>query len=355
MGRALTFRTAGLVVAAAFGLSLVGFSSVAQALGGFSVRPGRSNPADPVTRAYFKPTLRAGGSTVQSVIVANSGSTSVALRVYPVDGLTGQTTGTVYANRRDPVRKAGRWVTLGVSRITVPAGQQLSVPFVVRVPRSATAGDHVAGIAFEVATPKTSPGRFRIKEVIREVIGVQVRVPGRAAPQITLGAVKLMALPGTPVASVVVDLGNRGLKLCKPTLAVSLRGPHGYRHSVKRALDTVLPGDTVAYPLPWPGMLHGGKYAASTSAGCDGQHVARLASMRLGKTLGVAQGTRPGASSGSGGIPTWAVILIALAGLGVGVAATQLHTAKRHRTALVEAERRAPSATPDAESHSASS
>src|ERR1700749_1942775 len=65
----------------------------------FSVRPGHFDPADPVQRAYFKHAAPPGQSFSDDVVVTNAASVPVTLRVYPVDGLTGQTSGAVYANR----------------------------------------------------------------------------------------------------------------------------------------------------------------------------------------------------------------------------------------------------------------
>lgn len=340
MRSVISKRTASLVAAAAMAATLLlGGLASAAGVGGFSVRPAHSDPADPATRAYFKPVVRAGGSFSDSVIVANTGGAPLRLLTYPVDGLTGQTTGTVYANRRDRVRKAGAWVGMSTSRITVAAGQQVSVPFTIRVPMQAKAGDHVAGIAFEDASPRISGQGFRITEIIREVIGVQIRVPGNAAPRLALGAVKLKTLPGTRLASVVVGIGNRGLTLCRPTLAVLLEGPHRYRRGVARQLDTVLPGDTVAYPLPWPGTLRTGKYAARTSASCKGRHVARRATVVLGKTLGPSAGTpaRQAGAATPGGLPWWLLIAVALGGIGAGVALGRIRSVKARRPGPVPA------------------
>jgi hypothetical protein len=333
-------RTVSLVAAATVALSLpFGVTAFAVGLGGFSVRPAHSDPADPATRAYFKPLVPRGGSFSDSVIVSNTGVTPLQLLTYPVDGLTGQTTGTVYANRRDRIRKAGAWVKLGTSRVTVAPGQQVSVPFIVRVPRSAKAGDHVAGIAFEEAHRRTSGAAFRITVVIREVIGIQIRVPGKAAPSLALGGVRLKPLPGTRVASVVVGIGNRGLALCKPTLAVWLEGPHRYRRGFVRPLDTVLPGDTVAYPLPWPGTLRNGKYLAKVSASCEGHHVARRATVALGKSLGAGPSTpvRRAGSATLGGIPWWLLAAVALGGVGAGVALGRIRSVKARRSGAVPA------------------
>jgi hypothetical protein len=338
MGGETSIRTGRLALSVAvWGLLFLGLTTTAQAVGSFSVRPAQSNPAEPVTRAYFKPLAKPGASFSQAVIVSNNGSSTVHLLVYAVDGLTGQTTGTVYGDRGDRVRKAGLWVRAGISQISVPAGREVSVPFTVRVPRRAKPGDHVAGIAFQDATQHTSSGSFRITEIFREVIGIQIRVPGRAFPRLALGGVQLRALPGTPLASVVVVLGNRGLKLCKPRLAVSLRGPHGYHGRVVRVLDTVLPGDTVDYPLPWPGRLRHGSYAASAIASCQGHRVARVATVQLGKSLGVVVASPRAGSTRRGAVPAWVFVLVALAGLGIGVVLTHMRMARRHRAALAAA------------------
>ena len=73
-------RTARLVLSvAAMSLVLFGFSAAAQAMGSYSVRPGQSNPAEPVTRAYFKPLITPGGSITQTVIISNTGASTLRL------------------------------------------------------------------------------------------------------------------------------------------------------------------------------------------------------------------------------------------------------------------------------------
>src|SRR5438132_10005591 len=168
MGGETSMRPARLVMSlAATGLAFLILSAAAQAMGSFSVRPGQSDPAEPVTRAYFKPLLAPGGSISQTVIVSNPGASTVHLLVYPVDGLTGQTTGTVYGNRSDRLRKAGLWVKPDLSQLGVPAGREVSVPFTVHVPSGAKPGDHVAGIAFEDADHRTSRGPVQLTENFR--------------------------------------------------------------------------------------------------------------------------------------------------------------------------------------------
>jgi Bacterial protein of unknown function (DUF916) len=265
-------RLAATRLAAACALSFVALVGRAWPAAGasqgptFSVGPANPDPNDPLSRSYFRPELAPGSSTTETVDVSNTGDAPVDLLVYPVDGLTGTTSGTVYANRADPRQKAGTWLTASVSSLTVPPHQVQTVPFRIDVPPTATPGDHVAGIAFENAHPTRASG-FSVTEVIREVIGVQVRVPGPGQFQLHIDSLGFAVPPAVPVASVIVRLGNSGNRLGQPLILVTLHGPNNYVKSVKRQLDTVLPGDTISYPLAWPTALPAGAYTITVIGG----------------------------------------------------------------------------------------
>ena len=246
LGRARLCGIIALIVA-------VAVPAAAQAAGTltFSVRPGHYDPADPATRAYFKRQVAPGQSFADDVIVSNGGSAPLALRVYPVDGLTGQTSGAVYANRGQRRRKAGAWIRTSVSSVVVPAHAEATIHFVGVVPAGTAPGDHLAGIAFQNAHVTTSAGSFRVREILREVVGVLIRVPGPARARLRLGPMALRTLPGTRLGSVVVGIADVGRLLCKPTLSVTLVSP-GRRLRLTRRLDTILPGDRIAYPLDPP-------------------------------------------------------------------------------------------------------
>jgi hypothetical protein len=313
----------GLAVALAAASCLSAGAQAAPAIGGFSVRPAEINPANPVTRAYFVPTVAPGQGLTQHVVVTNSGSTVLRLRVYGVDGLTGVTSGAVYANRGVRVRKAGRWVRPAGSLVTIAPRAQRQVAFTIRVPRSAAAGDHLAGIAFENAVrPRRSRGRFAVIEVLRSVVGVEIEVPGRAQPRVRLQGMSFKALPGTEIPSVLVGLANSGGRLCKPTLALSLGRPGGRTRTVVRRLDTILPGDAIPYPFPWPTPLKAGSYALTARASACGARQTLHRTARLGRTLG-GTSSHPGlvaasAPASTSGTPWLPIIAVGLGGVAAG-------------------------------------
>jgi hypothetical protein len=284
--------------------------------GGFSVRPAHVDPADPATRSYFKAVIAPGQSYVDQVLVGNTSDTPIDLVVSPVDGLTGATSGAVYANRQDPVAKTGAWVLPNVATLRVGPHSETAVGFGVRVPADATPGDHLAGIAFEDAKPHTSGQRFSVTEIIRAVIGVLIQVPGSAQFRPDITTVELAPLPGVGTSAVMIGLSNNGSKLGKPGLAVSIDGPAAYHRSMSRQLDTLLPGDTIPFPFAWPDTLQAGDYniVVTVIGGVD--PVVFRTRVHLGTTLPARRTPKPSAHHTDRGL-SW--LLLAATGLGGGL------------------------------------
>jgi len=311
----------GMACAAA-AASLPAPAGAAPAIGGFSVRPAESNPGNPATRAYFVQSLAPGSYVRDEVVLSNLSSRPMRLRVYPVDGVTGVTSGAVYTNRGTTLRKAGRWVRTDISLVSLAPHAQSLVPFVVGVPATGTPGDHLAGIAVENTHHQTSQGRFAVTEIVRAVVGVEIEVPGGAAPQLTLRGTSLKALPGTRIPSVIVDLANIGRRLCKPLLTVGLTGSGAPRLVVQRRLDTILPGDAIPYPLPWPRPLGSGSYRETASASGCGHRVRMSRVVSLSSPLSGTTANPGYVATPTGGTPWWLIALVGLAGLAAGVGLT---------------------------------
>jgi hypothetical protein len=323
---------------------------------GFSASPATVDPNDPLTRSYFRPVVTPGSTVGEGVIVADTGDAPVDLYVYPVDGLTGTTSGTVYGNRSDPRQKAGLWLTAGASTLTLQPHQRQLLLFVIKVPADATPGDHVAGIAFENAHPSTGTG-IAVTEVIREVLGVQMRVPGPSGFHLHLASVGFSVPPAAPAASVVVRLGDDGNRLGQPVLNVTLHGPNGFTDQITRQLDTLLPGDTIDYPIVWPHPLPAGAYSFTVSqVGAPGvvlTGTAQLSSAQPGlpKTTLAPAGPAPSPALGQPPVAThssstsgpW-LLLIAFLGGAVVFAAGAFTAVGLARRSRRSAQQRHPSA-----------
>lgn len=249
-----------LVALAVLG-ALLAMPSGAAANGGVGFRP---DPASPVgmDAGYLRVTAAPGASATGSFIATNTSAAAASLQIYPADGLTGTTTGVVYGD--EAARDAGAWVTPSQTAVTVGGASEQPVSFTVRVPANASAGDHVASVVLQ-----QRKGGGSVSQVVRNVVPVLINVPGGAGPQIRLDKVEIGRLPGTAASAVTVGLRNDGNRMCRPQLSVALTGGRESGQAVTRQLDTILPGDAVPYPLPWPRALAAGTYEVRVVAtGC---------------------------------------------------------------------------------------
>ena len=119
-----------------------------------------------------------------------------------------------------------------------------------------------------------------------------------------------LSVNGTPVSAVA----DNGQKLVRPLLNVSFKGPAGYRRTLTRKLDTILPGDTIAYPYVWPDDLAAGDYRVTVVATNGSERETVTALLHLGTKL---RGTHKQVIARASSVPyplsPAALILIALA------------------------------------------
>jgi hypothetical protein len=282
--RILRVLIAALIVALIAAAGGVATAETAYIPGTFTARPVRTGPTDASTHGYFTLVLSSGQSATRQLLISNPAAAPLKLLVSGVDGVTGQTSGAVYKNRQDQVKKAGRWLTSFARSLTVAGGSSRTLDFTVTVPPKTIPGDHLAGIAVENSVTKTTGKGFRIKEVLRTVVGVLIRVPGSAGFRPRIDSVKLQKLPGPRVGAVTVRLRDSGRALGKPVLTVALQGPRHYKKTIHRTLDTLLPGDAISYPLAWPDNLPAGKYRIKATLVGN----ARTATMTVDVTLGTS-------------------------------------------------------------------
>lgn len=286
-------------------------------LGGFSARA-LDDDKQPMVQTYFTAVRNAGSKFVGHLQVTNSSQESARLHVYGVDGLTGTTSGTVYANMDDPKKAVGKWITPERDIVRLAPKSSTVVDFTVKIPDGVEPGDHVGGVALESVDKPKSEGNFAVTEIIRVAVAVQIRIRGEAATSMEITNLGLEALPGTQLPSVTVGIKNTGRLLCKPKLAVTLAQGDNTLGTVNRDLDTVLPGKEIPYPLAWGTALPAGKYNASVVLSGCGPQSTRTAELELTTDL-EGTPTNPGTNlkqaEKSKGIPWWVLVLVAIAAL----------------------------------------
>ena len=255
--------------------------SAAPALAGgssFAVRPVTYTPSNPVTQSYFVIAARPGQVIHSEVRITNAGSAAGTALVYGVDATTGATSGAVYLSRTTPRRDVGRWLRLGVARVTLAPGESRIVPFTLVVPAHVRSGDHLGGIVAEnlaVDGAKAAGGKgggsFRIRVRHLTIVAVQLALPGPRIEKFALTGVAYGRMGAYP--TLVLKLLNSGTVMLKPRVTVRLTNTKGAvleRRTVE--LDTFLPGTAIAYPLLLRENLSPGTYRAMVQI-AYGDHV----------------------------------------------------------------------------------
>ena len=213
----------------------------------FSIRPISGD------RGFFVFPARRGATLQGSVRIVNTGAKAGTVRLYPVDGTTGATSGAVYLGREAPRRGVARWVKLALSRLTLAPGQDRIVSFSVRVPRRVRGGHHLGGIVaenLELTGGASAPQRGGLQIRVRHlsIVAVQVNVPGRAIPALSFRGVKPRVSASYEV--LYLTLRATGNVLVRPRLSARVTNMKG-RIVARRTLqlDTFVPKTTIRYPL----------------------------------------------------------------------------------------------------------
>ena len=158
-------------------------------------------------------------------------------------------------------RGTSRWLELSRSRVRLPAGGVVDVPFSVRVPTSARSGEHFAGVVAFQRPPQAKDGgpKFQLRFVSRVAVTVQVTVPGPRRPALELKDKRVAIAPTG--ASLALDLRNSGNTLIPKTtgrVTVRQKGRDLFNRSVQ--IDAFVPDTGVTYTVPWKGVPVEGEY-----------------------------------------------------------------------------------------------
>ncbi len=217
-------------------------------------------------RGYFIFPLAAGTAGTGAVIVSNVGTASGTVRLFTTDATTGRTTGTVYETNRTPTR-AGSWVKLDSTSVTLAPGAHRQVGFTVHVPAGTPPGEWVGGIVAEaarqVATSKPK-NKTNVQIKIRDltIVAVESKVPGPGVVDFRIGTVAAGGRSG--FQQLFVRFASQGNVLLKPTGRVSVIDSNNkVVQTLPFTMDTFLPQTAIDYPILLKTALRAGHYHAA--------------------------------------------------------------------------------------------
>jgi hypothetical protein len=214
---------------------------------------------------YFVYSLPPGSVQQGGVIISNSGTATGTVKLFAADATTGRTTGTVYLTDRKATR-AGAWISLSSTSLTLKPGQHQTVHFTVRVPANEKPGQWVGGVVAETSRQVTGPKtkqKASVQIKIRDltIVAVQVNVPGPPVLGFKIGGVSTGGQRG--FQEVVTHIANTGNLLVKPTGSVTVLNKQGaVLQLLTFKMDTFLPQTAIDYPLLLKKALPPGDYSA---------------------------------------------------------------------------------------------
>ncbi len=151
----------------------------------------------------------------------------------------------------------GSWVTLGAEAITVPANSDLSVPFRLNVPLTATPGDYAGGIIIQSppiqgeTTTSTGDAALRLDVIQRQGVRIYLTVAGNATTRLSHGGLN-WERSGDAV-SFTLPIQNTGNTILYPKASLSLNSVIGATTELQfETPESILPGATLTLQATLP-------------------------------------------------------------------------------------------------------
>lgn len=218
-------------------------------------------PADGTPRQAFELELDPGSSHEDAVLVRNRGLEPITVDVWATDAVTTPAGDLGLLLAEQSPRFAGAWITPEVSRVTIGARDEVTVPFTLDVPSNEQPGDYVAGVIVSMPREETTASGDLVLVEARVASRVYLRVPGELAPSLSVGEVTLVREAPwwnfwSGAARLDYTVTNTGNARLDPSVTTALDGP----------FDRPLGGSEA---VAWPELMPGDSLRASTLASAE--------------------------------------------------------------------------------------
>jgi hypothetical protein len=202
-------------------------------------------------RPNFVLDLPPGGEAHDTFRVRNDGSATQTFTLFAGDAFNAATGAIDLKATGKPSRDIGTWITLEKNSIELAGGQFADVGFTLKVPASATPGDHTAGI---VASLGTSPGAAGPSVSVDRRIGTRVllRVAGDLKPSLKLSDLKTsfngpISPVGRGTMNVTYRVSNVGNVAMGVDQKIKVNSPFGFpaKTVTPAQIADLLPGNSI--------------------------------------------------------------------------------------------------------------
>ncbi len=167
------------------------FPAQAIEYGGFGGRPAYPQPSNPRTESIFIHTLEPGATQEEGVLVVNNTAEPKTMLIYGADSTP--SSGGAFACKQfaEPKTDVGVWITLAKSEVTLEPGTNEIVPFTIRVPQSASVGEHNGCVLIQEKKAK-SEGKTGASISVRTGLRVVITIPGAITRKLEIAGFTVM-------------------------------------------------------------------------------------------------------------------------------------------------------------------
>lgn len=214
-----------------------------------------TNPQSGPGRNWFVLELQPGQVLSDSVTLTNPLDRPLSFQIYAADAFNTPSGGAFAIQEPEAPRKdIASWITLSTDAYTVQPKQQVVIPFEIRVPANAEAGDHIGGIAAKNVNPESVTTSGGVEVDIKRIVGARVyaRVAGPLIPSLRVEDVRvttdapIIPFIGDERGTVTYTVRNTGNVRISPTAEVEVTGPFGQQllGPLTTELQELLPGSS---------------------------------------------------------------------------------------------------------------
>jgi hypothetical protein len=215
----------------------------------WALAPGGSDdPNEAGNRPNLSYTVEPGTVVDDAVTLYNYGNAQLIFNIYATDAFNGETGELDFLSGTEAPTGVGSWVTFPQDIITVPAGQQATIPISISIPDNAGPGDYTGALL--ASNEAISTGGDQVVRLDRRTgTRLLIRVNGPLTADLAITDIStdyspaLNPLGGSATVSYVVE--NRGNTRLGGTAVAKVGGPFGI-------------GEVSALPVEIPELLPGG-------------------------------------------------------------------------------------------------
>jgi hypothetical protein len=221
---------------------------------------GSDDPNQPGNRPYLSYTAAPGSSVTDAITVYNYGNVPQTFRIYAADAFNTEDGSFDVLPGDETSVDAGSWVKVSQGDLTLPPGQQATLPVSIDIPADASPGDHVAAILASSRAEGTGADGKVIALDRRTGTRLYIRVAGPVEPKLQVEGVSVDYSPSlNPLsgsATVTYTIANRGNVRLGGTSYASVGGPFGLldEDGPSQELAELLPGESVTYTTTIDGV-----------------------------------------------------------------------------------------------------